>query len=75
MRIADSKENVRRIKNACIVRFQVDTFLFNPFIDGFACVSACIWGVGEFLKGLRGGKHIKMITHRKTAAFMVLLYF
>lgn len=26
-------------------------------------------------KGLSGGEHIKMITHRKTAAFMVFLYF
>lgn len=45
MRIADGKENVRGIKkNVCIVRFQVDTFFFNPFIVCFVCVSAS--GVG-----------------------------
>lgn len=72
MRIADGKENVWGIKkNVCIVRFQVDTFFFNPFIEGSACVSAS--GVGA--KGLGTPKHIKMITHRKTAAFMVFLYF
>lgn len=32
-------------------------------------------GVGGFLKRVEGGEHIKMITHRKTAAFMVFLYF
>lgn len=47
MRIADSKENVKRIKNSCIVRFQVDTFFFNPFIG--SRVSVCVlasrgWG-------------------------------
>lgn len=30
---------------------------------------------GGWRKGWGGGEHIKMITHRKTAAFMVFLYF
>lgn len=56
MRIADGKENVRGIKkNACIVRFQVDTFFFNPFIDAFRRVcELASTGEGVFLKGLRG---------------------
>lgn len=30
---------------------------------------------GGWFKRVEGGEHIKMITHRKTAAFMVFLYF
>lgn len=62
-------------KKKFAVDFQVDTFFFNPFIDVFRVCAASGWGGGGWPKGWVGGEHIKMITHRKTAAFMVFLYF
>lgn len=74
MRIVDSKENVVEIKKCMHPTFSGRHIFLKPLYRCFVCVCVCSGGVGV-LKRVGGGGHIKMITHRKTAAFMVFLYF